>query len=87
MSTRTLEILLYKRPGCCLCDEMLAVVEALRSEFPLDLRCVDVSEDPDLEQRFGQEIPVLYVGGRKAFKYRVTPEQLRERLRREPAHG
>lgn len=87
MSTRRLEILLYKRSGCCLCDEMLAVVEGLRSEFPLHIRCVDVGEDPELERRFGGEIPVLFVSGRRAFKYRVTARQLRERLQRALVHG
>jgi hypothetical protein len=77
-----IEIVLYQRPGCCLCDEMHAVVASLGSEFPLEVACIDVSQDPALEARFGAEVPVLFVAGRKAFKYRVTTQSLRERLRR-----
>ena len=73
---------MYERAGCHLCEEMLAVVENLRSEFSCVVRRVDIGGNAELEARFGAEIPVLFVGGRKAFKYRVTAEQLRERIRR-----
>jgi hypothetical protein len=81
MSTQTvIEVLIYKREDCCLCEEMLAVVEGLRSEFPLDIRCIDIGADADLEAQFGTEIPVLFVAGRKAFKFRVSAAQLRRYL-------
>jgi len=83
MSTRTLiPLVLYTREGCHLCEEMLAVVESLRAELALDVQCIDIGGRPDLEARFGTEIPVLFVAGRKAFKYRVTPVQLRARIQR-----
>ncbi len=77
-----IEIVLYERAGCCLCSEMLAVVRRLGAEFYLDVRRIDIGDVPDLEARFGEEIPVLFVAGRKAFKYRVTEAQLRARLAR-----
>jgi hypothetical protein len=83
MSTRTpIEIVLYERPGCCLCQSMLDAVNRLRTEFPLHVTCVDVDGDPDLKARFGTEVPVLFIGGRKAFKYRVGADELRRRLAR-----
>lgn len=83
MSTRTpVEVVVYERAGCHLCEEMLAVVENLQSEFSIAVRRVDIGGSAGLEARFGTEIPVLFVGGRKAFKYRVTAERLRERIRR-----
>ncbi len=86
MSTQApVEIALYERPGCCLCTEMRAVLNGLGGETPFRLRCIDISTDPALEARFGTEVPVLFVDGRKAFKYRVTPAALRIRLRRASA--
>jgi glutaredoxin len=83
MSTQApIEIALYERPGCCLCAEMRAVIEGLGDEMSFRLHCIDISTDPALEARFGTEVPVLFVDGRKAFKYRVTPAALRIRLRR-----
>jgi hypothetical protein len=75
-------VVVYERAGCCLCEKMLAVVEQLSAEFRLDVQQVDISQDAGLEERFGHEIPVLFVAGRKAFKYRVTAAELRRRFER-----
>ena len=74
---------LYNRPGCHLCEEMKAVMEPVLREFGCTLEEIDISGQADLEARFGLEIPVLCVNGRKAFKYRVTGLELRKRLARE----
>ena len=42
----------------------------------------DVDTSPDLRERFGHEVPVVLVDGRKAFKFRVDPERLRRRIER-----
>ena len=70
---------IYSRPGCHLCDEMKAVVERVAgSTAPAaTIDVIDISSDPDLESRYGLEIPVLLVNGKKAAKYRVTGEELR----------
>ena len=44
--------------------------------MPLEIEEIDVSVDPALEARYGLEIPVLLVAGKKAAKYRVTEEEL-----------
>ena len=36
-------------------------------------------DGPDLERRYGLEIPVLMLNGRKVAKYRVTEAELRRR--------
>jgi hypothetical protein len=45
---------------------------------------VDISTDPALEARYGLDIPVLMVDGRKAAKYRVTEAELTRLLARTP---
>jgi len=79
-----MRLTLYGRPECHLCHEMRAVVDAIRADAPFDLDEVDIDGDPVLLAAYGEEIPVLLVNGRKAFKYRVTPAALRARLAREP---
>jgi glutaredoxin len=71
---------LYSRPGCHLCDDMKHVVEPLARDLDCALEEIDISADPALEARFGTEIPVLYVNGRKAFKYRLDAHALRDRV-------
>jgi glutaredoxin len=78
-----LTLTLYSRPDCCLCEEMKTVLAQVRQGTPFALEEIDISTDPDLEARFGQEVPVLFINGRKAFKYRLTVGELRRRLERE----
>ncbi len=73
-------VTLYTKAECPLCEEMAAVVAAVGAEVPLQMTAVDIAGDPELLRRFGQEVPVLFVDGRKAFKYRVTVGALRRRL-------
>ena len=79
----TVSLTLYSRPGCCLCEDMKAVLAEVELDPPFDLEEIDISTQAKLEERFGQEIPVLFVNGRKAFKYRVTSRELHRHLRRE----
>jgi hypothetical protein len=74
-------VVVLSRADCCLCDEALEAVEAARREEPFALEVVDVDSDPVLAAEYGHEVPVVLVDGRKAFKYRVTREQMLRRLR------
>jgi hypothetical protein len=67
---------LYSRPGCHLCEDMKAVVmrAALAAGVAVTIEDVDVSRDPSLEARYGLEIPVLELDGRKVAKYRISEE-------------
>jgi glutaredoxin len=78
-----MRLTLYVRADCHLCHEMRAVIDDLRRDVPFELDAVDVDGDPALVAAHGDEVPVLFVNGRKAFKYRVTPCELRARLARE----
>ena len=71
---------LYSRPGCHLCDEMKAVVKRVAQSVPLQLEEIDISTSRELEDRYGLEIPVLLVEGKKAAKYRIGEEELRRVL-------
>jgi thiol-disulfide isomerase/thioredoxin len=77
---------IYSRPGCHLCDEMKAVVQRVAdaAEPPLAVEEIDITTDPALEARYGLEIPVLLVDGRKVAKYRIDEAALL-RILRDPA--
>jgi glutaredoxin len=77
------EITLYTRKDCCLCDEMKEVVRQVAGEFSLNVIEVGVDSSVELQRRYGDEVPVLFINGRKAFKVRVTEEELKKRLRKE----
>jgi hypothetical protein len=56
--------------------------ERLAGEFSIQVAEVNIDSDPELRVRFDQEIPVLFIDGRKAVKYRTTEDALRRLLRR-----
>lgn len=74
--------MLLSRADCCLCDDALAEIEAARRSAPFALEVVDIDCDPELARQYGDQVPVILVDGRKAFKYRVTRDQLLRRLAR-----
>jgi hypothetical protein len=46
----------------------------------ITLEEIDISSDPALLDLYALEIPVLLIDGKKAAKYRVTEEELRQKL-------
>lgn len=77
------ELVIYSRKDCCLCAEMKAVIAEVSRRRPLMLREIDVDTSDELRAEFGDEVPVLFINGRKAFKYRVTARELEKKLQRE----
>jgi glutaredoxin len=73
-------VTIYSRQGCHLCDQMKAVVERVGRSVAIAVEEIDISTDPALEARYGTDIPVLLVGGKKAAKYRVGEEELKRIL-------
>jgi hypothetical protein len=59
---------------------MKSVIERVAARHPVALEVVDISGDAELEARYGLEIPVLLVDGRKVAKYRVRAEDLERSL-------
>jgi glutaredoxin len=72
---------IYTKPGCHLCDEMKEVVlRVLGGRDHISLEEIDISSDPALVERYGLEIPVLMIEGKKVAKFRVTEELLTRML-------
>ena len=74
-------LVLYSRKDCCLCDEMKAVIRQVARETPLAVEEIDIDSSADLQEKYGQEVPLLFINGRKAFKYRLTAKELARRLK------
>ena len=85
-----IEITLFGRRGCRLCDEALAAVSSVTADYPVTLEKVDIEADPDLERLYGDAIPVVAINGRMWGKFRIDPVKLRRKLDsmiREREHG
>ena len=65
------EVLVYSRKGCHLCDVVKETLAQLRGEADFEWREVDIDADPELCEKYNDEIPVVFIDGRKAFKYHM----------------
>jgi glutaredoxin len=84
MKSSPREVIIYSRPGCHLCDEAKAVIKRVAAQVPIILHEVNIDNDPDARARFNEEIPVIFIDGRKAFKYHIEESELRRRLKSVP---
>jgi glutaredoxin len=76
----TPRVTLYSRPGCHLCDDARAVIEAVCADLGEAYEEVDITTDDDLEDRYRDEIPVTLVDGRQHDFWRVDAARLRSAL-------
>jgi glutaredoxin len=80
-TTAPARVTLYGKPGCHLCDDARAVVDAVCAELGETYAEVDITTDPELLRRFGEEIPVTFVDGEQHDYWRVDAVRLRAALR------
>ena len=75
-------VTIYTRPGCHLCDEAKAGImrAGLTGEFIVEE--INIDEDPSLSERYGSDIPVVFINGIKAFKHKVDAADFERKLRR-----
>jgi glutaredoxin len=74
------DVTLYTRPGCHLCEEAKQQIAPLLKEFSARLTEINIDEDPDLRARYDYDVPVIFLGARKAAKHRVDLTQFRRQL-------
>ena len=75
-------VLVLVRDGCHLCEEAVAIVDAICAETGTEYALRDVDADPELQQRYTDQVPVTFVDGREHDVWRVDPARLRAALTR-----
>ena len=78
------DVVVYSRKGCHLCDVVKETLIQIQGEAQFQWREVDIDTDPELRRKYNDEVPVVFIDGRKAFKYRMdAPQFLRVLAARE----
>jgi thioredoxin reductase (NADPH) len=73
MATEPPRLTVYSRAYCHLCDELIAGLHALQARFSFSVEIVDVDAAPELEARFGEDVPVLMHGDKELCRHVLTP--------------
>ena len=79
---RAERVVVLTRLGCHLCDEAIAQVAAVCAETGDKYAVIDVDGDPDLQQRYTEQVPVTFVDGAQHDFWRVDPVRLKAALLR-----
>lgn len=69
------DIVVYSRKGCHLCEVVKETITQLQGKADFRWREVDIDLDPSLRQKYNDEVPVVFIDGRKAFKYHMDQHQ------------
>jgi 4a-hydroxytetrahydrobiopterin dehydratase len=64
-------VTLYTRANCPLCDRAKAAI--LASAVPVQLTEIDIDRDEELRKRYTDDVPVILVDGKEAFRHSVDP--------------
>lgn len=74
------QVVVYSRKGCHLCEVVKETIGKLHRRGGFSWQQVDVDSDEKLRRQFGDEVPVVFIDGRKAFKYRVDEKEFLRKL-------
>jgi glutaredoxin len=82
MAEKRVQVEMFSRPGCHLCDDALKVINDARTRYAFDFRVINVDEDAERASAYVEQIPVIHINGSKAFKFQVDPSELESKLER-----
>ncbi|HWX92227.1 MAG TPA: glutaredoxin family protein [Terriglobales bacterium] len=74
------KVLVYTRKGCHLCEIVKESIVKLARRGGFVWQEVDVDTDDQLRRQFNDEVPVVFIDGRKAFKYRMDEREFLRKL-------
>jgi len=74
------EVIVYSRKGCHLCEIVKESLVKLHKRGGFEWREVDVDGDADLRRQYNDQVPVVFINGHKAFKYRMDEREFLRKL-------
>lgn len=74
---------IYSKDDCCLCDDVMVTVKKISKILPFRFEEVDITKSEDLNRRYFEEVPTIFINGKKSFKFRIDEEQFRKKILRE----
>ncbi|MCH8980968.1 glutaredoxin family protein [candidate division KSB1 bacterium] len=79
-NSKEIKVEIYSKSDCHLCDEAKSVLSKVQQEIPFNFFEVDITSNRELFTEYKEQIPVVFICGKKAFKFRVNEKELRKRL-------
>jgi glutaredoxin len=74
------QVIVYSRKGCHLCEIVKEQLLKLSRRGTFTWQEVDVDTDRNLQREYNDQVPVVFIDGRKAFKYRMDEHEFLKKL-------
>ena len=75
-----IEVTIYSRSNCHLCDVALGVLEEFRQEFNFQIVKILIDKSPELEEKYGEQVPVIMIDGEIHDFFKLNEARFRKAL-------
>ena len=79
-------ITVFSRHGCHLCDVAVETLESMKDELNYSIEIKYVDGNSELENLYGEQVPVTHIDGEHHDFWRVDPERFRACLETHRQH-
>jgi len=75
-------VTIYSRTGCHLCEDALKLLQSMQDELNFEIEEILIDGNEELEQLYGEKIPVTHIDGVHHDFWRVDPVRFKSSLER-----
>jgi glutaredoxin len=72
-----IEVSIYSRSNCHLCEVALEVLNGLQNELGFTITKIFIDGNTELEEKYGEQVPVILINNEPHDFFRVDPERFR----------
>ena len=72
------QVQIYSRHGCHLCEVALSTLELLQKELNFEIEEIFIDGNRELEEKFGDQVPVIQIDHKQHDFYRIDPVRFRD---------
>jgi glutaredoxin len=73
-------VTIFGRTGCHLCEDALKLLQSMQDELNFEIEEILIDGNEELEQLYGEKIPVTHIDGVHHDFWRVDPERFKSSL-------
>jgi glutaredoxin len=67
----------YSRSNCHLCEVALEVISEIQKDFEFTITKILIDGNTELEEKYGEQVPVILINNQPHDFFRVDPERFR----------
>ena len=79
-------VTIYGRSGCHLCENVLNLLVPEKDQLNVEINEILIDNNKELEDLYGQLIPVIHVDGKYYSHFRIDLEEFKSFLERHRLH-